>query len=95
MAVCQFCGAALPFSGRVKLSEECPACHRDLHSCRNCRFYDPTVNNQCREPQAEWVVDKERRNFCDFFTLAEKPFTPRAAKGGLDAQWDRMFGKKE
>jgi hypothetical protein len=51
---------------------------RDLHACRNCRHYDPAVNNQCREPNAEWVTDRERANFCEFYQLAE---TPRGAGG--------------
>ncbi len=40
-----------------------------MHCCRNCRFYDPAYNNQCREPQAERQVDKERGNFCEYFDL--------------------------
>jgi hypothetical protein len=26
------------------------------------------MSNRCREPQAEWVSDREKANFCDFFT---------------------------
>ena len=35
--------------------------------CKNCRFYDPTAYNECREPSAEVVREKERANFCDYF----------------------------
>jgi hypothetical protein len=38
-----------------------------LRCCRNCRFYDPGAPQQCREPQAEPVRDKEAGNYCDFF----------------------------
>jgi hypothetical protein len=57
----------------VPRESECPKCGRDLHACRNCRHYDPAVNNKCREPNAEWVTDRERANFCEFFQLAESP----------------------
>jgi hypothetical protein len=38
-----------------------------MHCCKNCRFFDPGKNNQCSETQAEWVKDKLKANFCDFF----------------------------
>jgi hypothetical protein len=66
---CHSCGTAIPLAPREKVARksECPRCGADLHCCLNCRFYDHTKNNQCAEPQAEWVRDKERSNFCDYF----------------------------
>ena len=57
----------LPPASRVGSRDTCPRCDRDLHSCRNCNFYDPSKHNQCSEPQAEWVRDKEAANYCDFY----------------------------
>jgi len=51
---------------------QCPFCGTDLHCCMNCSFYDPGVYNDCRESQAERVLDKVRSNFCDFFSFTEK-----------------------
>lgn len=67
---CWKCGKALelPPAGRVGSRDVCPKCDADLHCCRNCRFYDPSKNNQCAETQAEWVRDKEAGNYCDYFT---------------------------
>jgi hypothetical protein len=53
--------------------------------------YDPHAHNKCREPQAEWVTDRERANFCDFFipnnlnaSAAGKPSAdPRSAFDAL------------
>ena len=56
---------------RVGRREACPGCHADLHVCRNCRHYDSKAYNECREPQAERVLDKENSNFCDYFEFAE------------------------
>lgn len=69
MSACYFCGAALEAGMRVVRDTECPKCRRDLHACVQCRFYDPHAHNKCRESQAEWVTDRERRNFCDYFSL--------------------------
>jgi rRNA maturation protein Nop10 len=52
---------------KVHTRDECPACGRDLHICRNCRFYDANVYRQCRENLREPVQDKEKAKFCDFF----------------------------
>jgi hypothetical protein len=75
MPTCWSCGSGLPFPrfAAVPRESECPKCGRDLHACRNCRHHDTAVNNQCREPNAEWVTDRDRANFCEFFQLAEAP----------------------
>ena len=51
---------------------QCPFCGADLHCCMNCSFYDHGAYNDCRELQAERVLDKVRSNFCDFFNLREQ-----------------------
>lgn len=55
-------------ANRVGTRDTCRRCDYDLHSCRNCRFYDTTKHNQCAETQAEWVRDKEASNYCDYFS---------------------------
>ena len=73
---------------------ECLSCHAELHVCRMCRFYDPHVAKACREPVAEWLQDKERANFCDYFQARPGAFVAaddsaaRSAKARLDA----LFG---
>ncbi|HUU12366.1 MAG TPA: hypothetical protein VM182_01505 [Terriglobia bacterium] len=66
---CWKCGTAIQVSAGTKVGkrEACPKCDADLHSCRNCQFYDPGKHNQCAEPQAEWVRYKEEANYCDYF----------------------------
>lgn len=48
-------------------SDECPFCHADLHVCRACEFYESGIHNDCRESSADFVNDKKRGNFCDYF----------------------------
>ncbi|RMD91425.1 MAG: hypothetical protein D6813_07660 [Calditrichaeota bacterium] len=64
---CYKCHTEIKLDHKPTRQETCPKCLAYLHCCMNCRFYDPNVHNQCREPQAEWVKDKEMANFCDYF----------------------------
>jgi hypothetical protein len=45
--------------------------------CRNCRFYAPGRPNDCLEPVADPVADKQRANFCGYF----EPATPKSTAG--------------
>jgi hypothetical protein len=68
---CSRCGETIQVmaaASRVGTRDTCRRCDYDLHSCRNCRFYDPAKHNQCAETQAEWVPDKEAANYCDYFS---------------------------
>ncbi len=90
MASCFHCRAPLPFTSKTTTrSDTCPSCGRDVRACRNCSFYDESVNNKCREPQAEWVAVKDRSNFCEYFTLGVGVQTPteisvQSARAKLD-----------
>ncbi|MGC1679605.1 MAG: hypothetical protein WA740_18905 [Candidatus Binataceae bacterium] len=89
---CFFCGGEIEVRERVSFREVCSGCGRAQHACRNCGFFDPAYNNQCREPMADRVVDKERANFCEYFTpgknrAAAKPASARKAL-------DELFKKK-
>ena len=99
MPVCWFCRADLPYRAlaAVPRDSECPSCGRDLHVCRACRHHDPGVNNQCREPHAEWVTDRERANFCEFYQLADAPTGPGVADRSAEVRkkLDDLFRKPE
>lgn len=90
---CWKCGARidLPTGSRVLQRDTCPRCDSDLHSCRNCQFYDLGKHNQCSEPQAEWVHDKEAANYCDYFSpnpvlsAARRSSPAEAAKKNFDS----------
>lgn len=64
---------------RVGFRDECSACGADLHVCRNCAHHDPAAYNECREPNAERVADRERANRCDYFSCS---FTGSPAEAG-------------
>ncbi len=70
---CFACDAPVELAAgeRVGFRDDCPRCGADLHVCRNCAHHDPGAHNQCREPAAEWVADRERANRCDWFAPGE------------------------
>ncbi|MBL7662868.1 hypothetical protein JNK13_08975 [bacterium] len=79
--------------GTVARGEECPHCRADARVCRNCRHYDLKAYNECREPQAERIVDKEKRNMCDFFVIGLPGSSTGAAKADALKALDDLFKK--
>lgn len=53
----------------ISRQETCYKCHADLRCCKMCIHYDPRVYNDCRESQAERIVEKEKANFCSYFEI--------------------------
>jgi hypothetical protein len=91
---CWSCGTALPLAAgeRIGFRDTCTGCGADLHACRGCEFHDPAAYNECREPAAERVSDRERANRCDYFSPADRaPGAPAAsdARARLDALFKR------
>ena len=85
---CYFCGERFEAEQRLSRSAVCEKCGRDLHCCLNCKFYDPGAHNNCREPQAEWVPDRYKANFCQYFVPTPAPLESkkvREAKAKLEA----------
>ena len=73
-------------NSKVGMRESC-ACGNDLHCCKNCEFYDIKSYNNCRESNAERVLDKERYNRCDYFkfrSTSDKSNTSTTPKKKLD-----------
>ncbi|MEX2129861.1 MAG: hypothetical protein WD772_00115, partial [Pseudohongiellaceae bacterium] len=75
--------------------EECNVCKADQHVCRMCREYDPGVADECREHRAEFVLDKEKANFCDFFRPRAKAFQKKddTAANAARARLAELFGE--
>ncbi|MDH4121115.1 MAG: hypothetical protein OEV94_05360 [Deltaproteobacteria bacterium] len=92
---CWKCGKALTPPLPLGRRESCPACLADLHSCRQCQWYDPKAANSCREPSIEPVKEKEQANFCDDFRLLTNPGKPgdQPAQDAARKKLETLFGK--
>ncbi len=91
MKRCHKCKAVVELE-RVGRRSECEVCKSDLHVCLNCRFYDPGKGNACMETQAERVTEKDRSNYCDYFSFKEEG-TEKAGREAAQELWDKLFKK--
>lgn len=90
--ICFKCQKTNSVESKVGYREECLHCRQDLHSCKNCDFYDVKSYNECREPSADVVRDKEKFNFCDFYNPSGKNAVVDE-KAKLKAAADALFKK--
>jgi hypothetical protein len=90
---CYKCGATVELE-TVGRRDECQRCGADLHVCLNCSFYEPNRANECFEPQAERVKEKDRSNFCDFFRF-KKDGETTSGKDEAKKLWDQLFKKDD
>ena len=78
---CYRCGESLAdLTPPISRSDECPFCRRYLHVCRMCVNFDLSVPAQCREDDAEEVFEKEKSNFCDWYSPSPNAYDPRGKK---------------
>jgi len=93
---CRHCGTPVPLDEPLPRDLVCEGCNRDLRACLQCRHYDTNYNNSCRETMADPVVDKDRRNFCEYFSFSRVPFTGKAPArdraAEARARLEGMFG---
>jgi len=96
MSHCFSCQKELNVEGQIGRRDECPSCGADLHCCRNCEFYDPQAYNECREPVADRVKEKDRSNFCDWFKLGDHKAQEEADKvAEAKRKLAELFKKRE
>lgn len=84
---CYACSQALDLNPNhdISRSEECPKCMASLRCCKMCYFYDKNSYNECREPSADRIVEKDKANFCDYFKLGSGQQQETNKQSALDA----------
>ena len=90
---CHHCRHDVHLDVAIQRTASCPSCYSDLKCCLNCTFHDPGRNNQCAEPAAEWVPDKSKANFCEFFAERRQAVGPAATKASARSAFDSLFRK--
>jgi len=91
---CAQCGALL-----TMLSEplgQCPKCTFELHSCKQCTYFDPSRRFECMQPVPERIARKDARNDCTFYSISvrveKQTSTGPAAKPNSARQaFDNLF----
>ncbi|MFN8005536.1 MAG: hypothetical protein U0V70_00620 [Terriglobia bacterium] len=62
---CSMCGASL--SAAIELESQCPQCKADLHTCKQCTWFDTGARFECTQPIPERIPRKNIRNQCATF----------------------------
>jgi hypothetical protein len=95
MHACHFCGTVVENPREVYRSTTCVSCGKDLKICLNCRFYSPGAHWDCSETIDELVKDKDRANFCTFFSFKTGSKTAPGTAPGAAAPDARRQAKKK
>lgn len=66
---CANCSTAVEIEGAVEFTDQCRKCGADLHTCKNCRFFDPGSRFECQKPIEVRISKKFDRNTCVQFAL--------------------------
>jgi hypothetical protein len=62
--------------------------------CRNCAHHDPAAYNECRESNAERVLEKERSNRCDYFRPGNRADGEQnPAQANAKSELEKLFQK--
>jgi len=91
---CARCGKRV--ESEVSTETVCRGCGSDLHTCTNCRHFDSSAANECRENVDVRISAKARKNECSHFEpKLVQEFAPDAGSGGTNrdakAAFDDLF----
>ncbi len=75
---------------KISFRDECQKCGSDLHVCLNCLFYDTGKANSCREDSADYVRERDKANYCEYFRLPDKD-RDQSAKEKAKELWKDLF----
>lgn len=91
---CAQCGTVLTGSTLA----QCPKCAFELHSCRQCTYFDPGSRFECMQPVKERIAKKDARNDCTLYeirvTREKETSTPASARpNDARAAFENLFKK--
>jgi hypothetical protein len=93
---CAQCGTLL--QGLTDLPERCQKCGFELHSCKQCMYFDPSSRFECVQPITARISPKDKKNDCTFYAIRvtrEKETTTPATLKPQDARqaFENLFKK--
>ena len=92
---CAQCGTVLT---GMAADGKCPKCGFELHSCKQCMYFDPGSRFECMQPVKERVAKKDARNECPSFemkvTREKETSTPASLRpNDARAAFENLFKK--
>ncbi len=76
---CAACGAKAP---AISADSSCEKCKADLHTCRQCTYFDPSARFECRKTITARIVNKNARNACELFVARSVVERQTGSSGG-------------
>lgn len=86
---CASCGAKAP--PNINVDSSCPNCKAELHTCRQCNYFDPGARFECRKPIPARILNKNARNTCELF--AARIVVERETSSGPPTDARQAFAK--
>ena len=93
---CAQCGTLLPAGAEP--DGTCPKCHFELHSCKQCTYFDPSCRFECSQAIPVRIPKKDARNDCTFYQMSvrlEKETSTPVQTRPMDARqaFENLFKK--
>lgn len=79
-------------ANRIPFRAVCDRCLAYLHSCKNCKFYQPGLPNDCRVPETDPIADREASNLCEEFSLLLSPPKTSSDNDAAKKKFNSLFG---
>jgi hypothetical protein len=88
---CAQCGTLL--TAIAEPVTQCPKCGFELHSCKQCTYFDTSARFECMQRIPERIAKKDARNECKFYSISVRfekqtstgvASTPNAARRAFD-----------
>ena len=67
----------------------CPQCGFELHSCKQCAYFNTAARFECAQPIPERIAKKDARNNCQFYSprvTVERQTSPGAPTNTVTGQ---------
>ena len=81
---CAACGATV--QANIVMDSSCSKCNADLHTCRQCTYFDPGARFECRKPITTRIANKGARNTCELFAPRTVVERETSSSGPTDAR---------
>jgi hypothetical protein len=90
---CASCALILPAG--IDLQGRCPKCGFELHSCKQCSFFDTAARFECTQPITARIPKKDVQNHCNFFSPRTTVERETSSSRPLDARqaFENLFRK--
>jgi len=90
---CASCAGILP--AEIDFTGKCPRCGAELHSCKQCAYFDTASRFECTQPVSARIPKKEARNQCNFYSPRTTIERETSSSKPLDARqaFENLFRK--